>query len=221
MLTDLPSGRDVDTALDSFGGLRPGKHDLGDGLTRVRDKARRRLEQFGSAIGVAASDPAGAARALRSSIFIESSRDRIHWEGLGTLFTSLKTIHTHDVVVLSTVLQLQLHVELIEPPPPPSQLGTQGDREEQLWIERELYRRSKQFRQSFGIAEAAAMTIARWKVQVPSNSYHRQSVLLHTQVCLFNGINHFISSLHANKPVDLALCAALIISFGGELNLRK
>jgi len=226
MLADLPSGRDVDTALDSFGGLRPGKHDLGDGLVHVRDKSRQRLEQFGSAVGLAASDPAGAARALRSSIFIESSRDRVHWEGLRTLVTSLRSIHTHDVAALSTALQLQQHVELVEPTlPHSSQLGTQIHRLEQLRIDRELYRRrrwwSEQFGQSFGIAEAAATTIARWKVQVPSTSYHRQPFLVHTHVCLFTGINHFISSLHANKPVDLAFCAALIIGFGGEPNLRK
>ena len=223
MFTELPSGHDVDAVLDAFGAFTSETHDLGEDLSLLRHHARRRLARFGSTLGVAASDPATAARALRSSIFIESCCNSLEWYNLGTLVTNFKSIRTHDVVALATALQLQLYVELIEPAwQSLSQLGTQEHYQLEPWMDwgaqhqREQW--IEQFGQSFGVAEATVETIARWKVQEPSASYHWQP---HTHACLFNGINHFISSLHTSKPVDLGLCAALIISFGGELSLRR
>ena len=111
MVTLLPAGNDVDVALDAVGGLNANLHRphlQGISLSLIRTLTRRRLEYFGEVTRVGATDPATVARALRSSIFIESSPERPHWNGFETMITGIKSIRTHGVLGLSVALQLHL-----------------------------------------------------------------------------------------------------------------
>ena len=258
MLTTLPSGHDVDTVLDAVGALKSGMHDLGDDdLARLRHHARRRLEHLGSAVETAATDAAAVARALRSSIFVESCCGHMYWENIGMLLTNLGSIRTHDIFALSTALRLQLQrhelypEHAMEQQPPSSadreqyrdqpavpqsltlvlprhlsrghallQQRLQSGRLDQRLEPGRLYQRLQrrwleQLQHSFIITEA----IAKWNIRVPRVSHH--SISSQTRAYLFDGISQIMSSFSANQPVNLSVCAALVIGFGGEINLRR
>jgi len=212
MITDLPSGSDVDAAFDALGALKPGTRDLGEDLERVRHQARRRINQCGSAVGIATTDLTAVARALRSSILIESCCKHADWVNIGTLVTSLRLIRTHVIFVLSTALLLLVRTRHLK------RLSDLGRLE---WRISYRQRGERWIEDSISIAAATTKAIARWKLQVPPAPYAWQPFLPHIHACFLDSIGHLIASSYNHEQVDLALCAALVISFGGEPNVRE
>jgi len=147
MINDMPAGHDMDTALDAVGGLDPECHRLRtEDLNLVRSPARLRLKQLGAAVGTPAADATAIARALRSSIFIESALDPQPWSEFESIGIGLGSIRTHGVFQLSAVLRLKLQIREIQewegqPSPPPSQEWVKGREieEQDRWqLQREL-----------------------------------------------------------------------------------
>jgi len=111
MATHLPTGSNVDVALDAVGGLSLARHRQylhGVDLGLIRDLIRRRLNLFGTTAGAAIPDPAAVARLLRSSIVIESSPESPSWAEFDSVALALTSIKTHDIFALSAALQLHL-----------------------------------------------------------------------------------------------------------------
>jgi len=109
MATQLPTGSNVDVALDAIGGLSLATHRQylhGVDLGPIRDLIRRRLNLFGTTAGAAMLDPAAVARLLRSSIVIESRSKSPPWAEFDNVALALTSIKTHDIFALSAALQL-------------------------------------------------------------------------------------------------------------------
>jgi len=216
MSTDLQSRDDVETAIDAVGALKSEIHDLGDHSVRLRYLCRRRLDQFGSTGGIATSDYMAVARALRSSILIESCCEYAYWVNIETLVTTLRLIRTHDIFVLSTALQLLLHAKNLK------ELSNFSPIQRSEWEKWYVIGRSRWVEDAFYITKATTTAIARWKIRVPLSPDLWQPVPSHIYAHLFDSISHIITSPYRRREqVDLKLCAALIIGFGGESNLRE
>lgn len=243
MLSSLPSGHDVDTVLDAIGAFELKTHDLGGNLTHVRHLARRRLERLASAVDNVSSDTAAVARALRTAVSIESHCERLDWDNFDTLIAGLRSIRTHDTLALSTALQLQLEKKCSSGKSQAQwQEQEQAQEQEQEQKQEQGYasialvppayssvrlilgvlnqrQRSQQnvdqLQQLLSITDA----IAHWNVRLPPASSH--SISPRSSACLFNSICGIISAISANQPVSLSLCAALVISFGADINLGQ